>query len=107
MASMKYYSIQGTEDNSGSGPTGAVGSLGSSGVIASSGGALTTPLVAMRGGYSKKNINFRVITYDVESAIRLVKEKHPDILITSVSLKDKIDCIDPAVILSIFEKGEE
>lgn len=101
MASLKYYAIQGTEDNC------IPGQTGTSGVIATSGGALTAPLVAMRPYNSKKNINFRVITYDVESAIRLVKERHPDILITSVSLKDKIDCIDPAVVLGIFEKKEE
>jgi hypothetical protein len=94
MASLKYYVIQGTVDTSNPPPT-VVGST------------LPTPLVAMRPFNSKKNISFRVITYDVESAIRLVKERHPDIFITAVSLKDKIDCIDPAVIMEVFEKKEE
>lgn len=95
MASLKYYAIQGTEE-----------AVNTPTPLASGSSTTPTPLVAMRPFNSKKNINFRVVTYDVESAIRLVKEKYPDIFITAVSLKDKIDCIDPAVVLEMFDKKE-
>lgn len=99
MASLKYYAIQGTEE-----AVNTATPLASGSSITT---ITTTPLVAMRSFNSKRNINFRVVTYDVESAIRLVKEKHPDLLITAISLKDKIDCIDPAVVLEMFDKKEE
>lgn len=54
----------------------------------------------------KSNASFSVVTYDVESAIRLVKEVNPDLEISQVNLKDSIDMIDPEVILDIFNSKE-
>lgn len=54
----------------------------------------------------KSNASFSVVTYDVESAIRLVKEVSPDLEISQVNLKDSIDMIDPEIILDIFNNKE-
>lgn len=59
------------------------------------------PLVATRNKVNK-NINYRVVTYDVEAAIKLLKDKYPDAEITNISLKEKIDDVDLQIVLEIF-----
>lgn len=54
-----------------------------------------------------KNVNYRVATYDVESAVKMAKEKYPNLFITAVSMKDKIDEVDPQVVLEIFNNGKD
>lgn len=88
MGKTRLYHIQGTISEESTFPT-------------SSTMQTVTPLVAIRNKVNR-NINYRVVTYDVESAIKLLKAKYPDAEITNVSLKEKIDDVDPQVVLEIF-----
>lgn len=87
MGKTRLYHIQGT--------------ISEESTFASSTMQTVTPLVAVKNKVNR-NINYRVVTYDVESAIKLLKAKYPDAEITNVSLKEKIDDVDPQVVLEIF-----
>ena len=55
----------------------------------------------------KDNYQVKILSYDLESAIKLAKESCPGLEVTQVSLKEKIDIIDPRIILDMFEnKGD-
>lgn len=55
----------------------------------------------------KDNLNIKVVSYDIESAIRLAKESHPGMAMSQITLKEVIDIIDPEIILEMFENKEE
>ena len=54
----------------------------------------------------KDNLNIKVVSYDIESAIRLAKELHPGMAMSQITLKETIDIIDPEIILEMFENKE-
>jgi hypothetical protein len=91
----------------------------SSGTIATSSGVTQMGLLASPAIYTigpqgptrsnkiNKNFNYRVATYDVESAVKMAKERYPNITITAISMKEKIDDVDPMVVLEIFNNGKD
>ena len=55
----------------------------------------------------RSNVNIKVVTYGIESAVKIAKELEPDINIFQINLKETIDVIDPEVILDLFNSKEE
>lgn len=103
MSRIYVYHIQGTFPDDVSNP-----STMSSGTIGvSSGGAHTLLAIPVRPTKINKNVNYRVATYDVESAVKMAKEKYPNVTITAISMKEKIDDVDPMVVLEIFNNGKD
>jgi hypothetical protein len=54
----------------------------------------------------KGNVSLKILTYNVESAIRLAKEADPKLEISQINLKETIDIIDPEIILDMFQNKE-
>ncbi len=119
MGRIYVYHIQGTSPDDVSNPsTMSSGTIATTSGITQIGSALLAspaiytvgpqgPQGPRRSNKINKNVNYRVATYDVESAVKMAKEKYPNITITAVSMKDKLDDVDPMVVLEIFNNGKD
>lgn len=59
------------------------------------------------GGTYRDNVNLKIISYDLESAIKLAKKNSPEVEISQITLKEKIDIIDPLIVLDMFNSEPE
>lgn len=106
MTAIKLYQIQATSPEDWPPYSGNITLLATPGNMASSGSFGVSAKSSPSRSKVNKNINFKVVTYDVESAIKMIKAKYPECTITNISLKEKVDEVDPQVVLEIFNSNK-